>query len=67
MPCLANSVDQAQLASEEVNWSGSALFVTKYVTFYQLEMRHYDTDAPTQGHNHPHAGILQKMKMIKGP
>ena len=36
-PCsvLANSVDQDQLASEEANWSGSALFVIKYVYFYQ--------------------------------
>ena len=32
---LANSVDPDQLASEEVNWSGSALFVIKYVNFYQ--------------------------------
>ena len=35
MPCLANSVDPDQLASEEANWSGSALFVIKYVNFYQ--------------------------------
>ena len=34
MPRL-NSVDQDQLASEEANWSGSALFVIKYVNFYQ--------------------------------
>ena len=34
-PVLANSVDPDQLASEEANWSGSALFVIKYVTFYQ--------------------------------
>ena len=33
-PVLANSVDPDQLASEEANWSGSALFV-KYVIFYQ--------------------------------
>ena len=33
-PVLANSVDQDQLASEEANWSGSALFVIKYVIFY---------------------------------
>ena len=32
---LANSVDIGQLASEEANWSGSALFVIKYVNFYQ--------------------------------
>ena len=34
-PVLANSVDPDQLASEEANWSGSALFVVKYVNFYQ--------------------------------
>ena len=34
-PVLANSVDPHQLASEEANWSGSALFVIKYVNFYQ--------------------------------
>ena len=28
-------VDPDQLASEEANWSGSALFVIKYVNFYQ--------------------------------
>ena len=33
-PVLANSVDPDQLASEEANWSGSALFVIKYVNFY---------------------------------
>ena len=31
IPCLANSVDPDQLASEEANWSGSALFAIKYV------------------------------------
>ena len=30
-PVFANSVDPDQLASEEANWSGSALFVIKYV------------------------------------
>ena len=35
MPCFANSVDPDQLASEEANWSGSALFVIKYVSLYQ--------------------------------
>ena len=30
-PVLANSVDPDLLASEEANWSGSALFVVKYV------------------------------------
>ena len=34
-PVLANSVQPDQLASEEANWSGSALFVNKYVNFYQ--------------------------------
>ena len=34
-PVLANSVDPDQLASEEANWSGSALFVIKFVNFYQ--------------------------------
>ena len=34
-PVLANSVDPDQLASEEANWSGPALFVIKYVNFYQ--------------------------------
>ena len=35
MSCLANSVDPDQLASEEANWSGSALFAIKYVNLYQ--------------------------------
>ena len=34
-PAFANSVDQDQLASEEVNWSGSALFVIKYLNLYE--------------------------------
>ena len=34
-PVLANSVDPDQLASEEASWSGSALFVIKYVNLYQ--------------------------------
>ena len=34
-PVLTNSVDPDLLASEEANWSGSALFVIKYVNFYQ--------------------------------
>ena len=29
IPCFANSVDPDQLASEEANWSGSALFAIK--------------------------------------
>ena len=32
-PVLANSVDPDQLASEEANWSGSALFVIKVCKF----------------------------------
>ena len=32
---LANSVDPDQLASEEANWSGSAVFVSEYVKIYQ--------------------------------
>ena len=32
---FANSVDPDQLASEEANWSGSALFVIHYVNLYQ--------------------------------
>ena len=34
-PVVANSVDPDQLASEEANWSGSALFVIKSVNVYQ--------------------------------
>ena len=34
-PTFANSVDPDQLASEEANWSGSALFAIKYVNPYQ--------------------------------
>ena len=34
-PVFANSEDLDQLASEEVNWSGSALFVINYVNFCQ--------------------------------
>ena len=33
--CFANSVDPDQLASEEANWSGSALFAIKYANLYQ--------------------------------
>ena len=32
---FANSVDPDRLASEEANWSGSALFAIKYVTLYE--------------------------------
>ena len=34
-PAFANSVDPDQLASEEANWSGSALFAIKYVNLYE--------------------------------
>ena len=34
-PDIANSVDPDQLASEEANRSGSALFIIKYVNLYQ--------------------------------
>ena len=34
-PAFANGVDPDQLASEEANWSGSALFAIKYVNLYQ--------------------------------
>ena len=34
-PAFANSVDPDQLASEEANWSGSALFVIQCVNLYQ--------------------------------
>ena len=32
---MTNSVDPDQLASEEANWSESALFVSQYVNLYQ--------------------------------
>ena len=35
MSCFTNTVDPDQLASEEANWSGSALFAMKYVNLYQ--------------------------------
>ena len=34
-PVFANSVDPDQLASEEANWSVSALFAIQYVNLYQ--------------------------------
>ena len=34
-PVSANSVDPDQVASENANWSGSALFIIQYVNFYQ--------------------------------
>ena len=35
MSCICNSVDPDQLASEEANWSGSALFAIQIVNLYQ--------------------------------
>ena len=34
-PVFANNADPDQLAAEEANWSGSALFVIKYVNLIQ--------------------------------
>ena len=34
-PAVANGVDPVHLASEEANWSGSALFVIQYVNLYE--------------------------------
>ena len=34
-PAFTNSVDLDQLASEEANWSGSALFLIQYENLYQ--------------------------------
>ena len=34
-PVFANSADPDQLASEEANWSRSALFAIKYRNLYQ--------------------------------
>ena len=33
-PAFANSIDPDQLASEEANWSGSALFAFKHVNLF---------------------------------
>ena len=33
--CVYNNVDPDQLASQEANWSGSALFVIQYMNLYQ--------------------------------
>ena len=35
VPAFANSVDPDQLASDEANWSGSALFAIQDVHLYQ--------------------------------
>ena len=42
-PALANSVDPIQLASEEANWSGSALFAIKYANLSQQSRSSYLT------------------------
>ena len=34
-PAFSNSVDPDQLATEEANWSGSALFAIKYLNLNQ--------------------------------
>ena len=34
-PIFANSVDPHKSASEKANWSGSTLFIIKYVSLYQ--------------------------------
>ena len=34
-PAFANSVDPDQLAYEEANWSGSALFAIQFVNLYK--------------------------------
>ena len=36
-------------------------------TTNKLEMCQYNTDASAQDHPHPPAGILQKIKLKKGP
>ena len=48
-------------------WKKSMLKVKNVKKCKKLEMCQYDTDAPAQGHPHPHAGILQKLKLKKGP
>ena len=35
MPCLSKQCRSRPVASEEANWSGSALFVIKYANFYR--------------------------------
>ena len=35
IPCFVNSVDPDQSASEEANWSESALFAIWYLNLYQ--------------------------------
>ena len=35
IPCICKQLDPDQLASEEANWSGSALFAIQYVNLYQ--------------------------------
>ena len=34
-PVFANSVDPDHLASEEANWTGSALFAIRYMNLYR--------------------------------
>ena len=40
-PAFANSVDLDQLASEDANWSGSALFAIKYVNLFRKSWSSY--------------------------
>ena len=37
MPAFANSVDPDQLASEEANWSGSALFAIMWICINNMD------------------------------
>ena len=43
---LANSVDPDQLASSEANWSGSALFVIKYVNSVLAFREVWESETP---------------------
>ena len=70
-PVLANSVDPDQLASEEANWSGSALFVIKYVNSMPALVTHLDEPSdwrpggsglnPCQGRQHSFMEIDHEM------
>ena len=40
-PAFANSVDPDQLASEEANWSGSALFAIQFENLYKQSWSSY--------------------------
>ena len=64
-PTFANSVDPDQMASGKP--FDQDLHCLPCSLWTELEMCQYDTDALTQGHPHPHASILQKKKLKKGP